>query len=122
MNPFLLTASLATLCCATLHAQLLQQEKECSEAAERQFAHSGFTHDNASLTAHYNIKLGRCHAEFANTKLEDGHLTVFREAVDGTNGTIVAQITWIHGTILAGANATLCRVVMSSGDTVITHV
>jgi hypothetical protein len=30
----------------------------------------------------------------------------------------VAQITWIHGTISAGASSTLCRVVMSSGDTV----
>jgi hypothetical protein len=118
MKPFLLTASLATLCCATLHAQSLQQEKECSEAAERQFEHSGFAHDNASLTAHYNIKLGRCYAEFANTKFEDGNFTVFREVVDGTNGTIVAQITWIHGTISAGASSTLCRVVMSSGDTV----
>jgi hypothetical protein len=30
----------------------------------------------------------------------------------------VAQITWIHGTIVTGANATMCRVVMSSGDTI----
>ena len=121
MKPFLLITSLATQGCATLHAQSIQQEMDCSETAEREFTHAGFTHDNASLSAHYSSKLGRCYAEFANTKLDDGHFEVFREVVDGTSGTIVAQITWIHGTILAGANTTLCRVVMPSGDAVNCH-
>jgi hypothetical protein len=116
MKAFLLTASLVALCCTTLFAQSLQQETECSEGAERQFTHAGFTHDNASLSAHYNSKLGHCYAEFATTKLYDGHFEVFREVVDGVNGTIVAQITWIHGTILVGVNTTLCRVVKPSGD------
>jgi hypothetical protein len=121
VKSFLLITSLATLGFATLHAQSLQQERECSEAAERQFTHAGFTHDNTSLSEHYSGKLGRCYAEFASTKLGDGHFEVFREVVDGANGTIVAQLTWIHGTILAGANTTLCRVVMPSGDAVNCH-
>jgi hypothetical protein len=121
MKPFLLITSLATLGCATLHAQSIQQERECSEAAERQFTHAGFTHDNALLSAHYSSKLSRCYAEFASTRLDDGHFKVFREVVDGTNGTIVAQITWIHGTIPVGANTTLCRVVMPSGEAVNCH-
>jgi hypothetical protein len=121
MKSFLLITSLATLSFSTLHAQSLHQEEECAQAAERQFTHAGFIHDSASLSAHYSPTLGRCYAEFASTKLSDGHFEVFREVVDGTNGTIVGQLTWIHGTILAGTNTTLCRVVMPSGDAVNCH-
>jgi hypothetical protein len=121
MNPVVASVGLATLWCTTLHAQQSQQERDCLQAAERQFTHAGFTHDNALLSAHYSSKLSRCYAEFASTKLDDGHFEVFREVVDGTNGTIVAQITWIHGTIPVGADTTLCRVVMPSGDAVNCH-
>ena len=97
MKPFLFTASLATLCCGTLHAQSFQQEKECLEAAERQFTRAGFSHDDASIVSQYNAKLGRCYAEFARTKFENGNLVVFREVVDvDSEGKIVAQMTWIH--------------------------
>jgi hypothetical protein len=116
MKAFLLTVSLVALSGTTLYAQSLDQETECSKAAERQFTHAGFTHDNASLSAHYNSKLGHCYAEFATTKLYDGHFEVFREVVDGVSGAIVAQITWVHGTILVGVNTTLCRVVKLSAD------
>jgi hypothetical protein len=122
MKPFQLTASLATLCCATLHAQSFQQEKECSEAAERQFAHAGFSHDDASIASHYDAKLGRCYAKFARTKFENGNLVVFREVVDVPNEKIVAQMTWIHATTNGtGATSRLCIVDMPSGTRVTCH-
>ena len=122
MKPFLLTASLATLCCATLHAQSFQQEKECSEAAERQFTHAGFSHDDASIISHYNAKLGRCYAKFARTKFEFGNVVVFREVVDAVRGKIVAQINWIHATTNGtGATSSLCIVDMPSGERVNCH-
>ena len=122
MKPFLLAASLATLCCATLHAQSFQQEKECSEAAERHFTDAGFGHDDASIASRYNAKLGRCYAEFARTKFENGNLVVFREVVDVVKGKIVAQITWIHATTNGtGATSRLCIVDMPSGERVNCH-
>lgn len=122
MKPFLLTASLAILCCATLHAQSFQQEKECSEAGERQFTHEGFSHDDASIVSHYNAKLGRCYAEFARTKFENGNLVVFREVADVVKGKIVAQITWIHATTNGtGATSRLCIFDMPSGERVSCH-
>jgi len=105
-----------------LHAQSFQQEKECSEAAERQFAHDGFSHGDASIASHYNAKLGRCYAEVARTKFEDGNLVVFREVVDVVKEKIVAQITWIHAiTDGTGATSRLCIVDTPSGERVICH-
>jgi hypothetical protein len=123
VKPFPFIASLATLCCGvTLHAQSFQQEKECSAAAERQLTHDGFSHGDASIASHYNAKLGRCYAEFARTKFEDGNLVVFREVVDVVKENIVAQITWIHAiTDGTGATSTLCIVDMPSGERVICH-
>ncbi len=68
-----------------------------------------FSQDDASIVSHYNAKLGRCYAEFARTKFENGNLVLFREVVDGVKGKIVAQITWSHATTNGtGATSRLC--------------
>lgn len=121
MSPLVASVGLAMLWFATLHPQQSQppsqQERDCSTAAEQQFTRAGFSHDSASLTAHYNTRLSKCFAEFATTKFEDAHWEFVREVVDTANGATVAQITWIHGTMLMGANSTLCTVVTPSGVT-----
>jgi hypothetical protein len=122
MRSFVASVRLALLSVATLHAQQQlpthsQQDSDCLRAAEQQFRDAGFSHDNASLTAHYSTSLSKCFAEFATTKFEDAHWEFVREVVDTANGATVGQITWIHGTMLLGANSTLCRVVTPSGIT-----